>query len=70
MEALLILLLLGGFLAALVAIVLLGRHASARPVFACSGFGGPPFHSVGGPLFFPRRNDRFIRFCAVSCLTI
>ncbi|HJT80931.1 MAG TPA: DUF2726 domain-containing protein, partial [Chthoniobacterales bacterium] len=42
MEPLLVVLLLAGFLAVLTAIVWLGQHATARPAFTGSGFGGPP----------------------------
>jgi hypothetical protein len=42
MEPLVVLLLLGGFVVTLLTIVLIGRHASARPVFAAPGFGGAP----------------------------
>jgi hypothetical protein len=37
-----VLVLLGGFVTILLAIVLLGRHGSPRPAFAAPGFGGVP----------------------------
>ena len=59
MEALLVLLLLGGFVVTLVAIVWLGRHGTARPAFAGSGFGGAPIPFRRRTLLFSKAERSF-----------
>ena len=59
MEALLVLLLLGGFLMTLVVTVWLGRHTSIRPAFAGAGLGGAPIPFRRRALLFSKAERSF-----------